>query len=656
MYPDVIILLLPLLDAAVIFAALRAAGRCRDAPSLRNFWLLIALAWAAEVFADGLLVLNDVVLDHPRFPSFADAFFLAFYPLLLLAISRAPRAGETRSGLVRVSLDSALVVLGGGTAIWYFVLGPTIEGGGQGALATAVSLAYPLGDLAALSALAVVMLRRTDRRLQGPLLWVGAGLLMLVVADTAYGYSLAQESYAPGDPVDLLYVLLTLPFLLAAVTQRPASSVPDLPSEAQRGHIASPLPYIGMAVSFSFLLWVEWGDRFFPDFSLLLMAGAVALVAAMRQLLTQREQSRLAAALRESETLFRGIYTNTGIGIAISSFADGHPSILDVNPAFTRMTGYSAEELRGGDFSAITPPEHLESLEQMREAVRTGKEVIGREQPFLRKDGAVSYGSLTVSVMRDEAGAPRMLVGAIEDISERKAAERAKDEFVSIVGHELRTPLTSIRGSLGLIQGGVVGGVSGEAAAMIDTAVASSDRLVRLINDTLDLERMESGLIDLRVAPVRARDLIDQAVGEVEALADAAEVELEAEVPDLYLDVDGDRIVQALDNLLANAIKFSAPGQMVSVGIHAEGEQARVSVLDHGRGIPPEQLEAIFERFSQVDASDSREKGGTGLGLAIARQIVEGHGGQIWAESSPAYGTRIQFTVPLAPVPAELVR
>ncbi|HEX5928125.1 MAG TPA: ATP-binding protein [Solirubrobacterales bacterium] len=655
MYQDATIILLPVLDAAVIAAACLAARRCREVRGLQVFWLLVALAWSAQLCADSLLVLYDVVLAEPRFPSAADAFFLAFYPLLLLALLRVPVRSRARSERLRTALDCALIVVGGATAVWYFVLGPTLTEGSDDLLATAVSIAYPVGDIVALAALAAIVLRRTDPRLGTPLVWIASGLTLLIAADTVYGYELLHGNYTPGGPVDVFYMLVTVPFFLAAMSQRAVSAgAVDPPSEWREASIASPLPYIGMAVGFSFLLTIEWGDRFFPDFSLLLFAFAVVVLGTLRQLLTQREQRRMAEALRESESLFRGIYTNTGIGIAISAFEGGRPRIIDVNPAFARMMGYSPEELRGGDFSMLTPPEHLDSLEQISEAIRSGADVVDREQPSLRKDGSIAYGSLTVSVMRDEAGLPRMLVGAIGDITERKAAERAKDEFISIVGHELRTPLTAIRGSLGLLQGGITGEVSGDAKGMIDTAVASTDRLVRLINDVLDLERMESGRIQLRMGPVTARELVDQSLDVVGTIAEAAEIELCAEVPDLYVEADSDRIVQTLTNLLANAIKFSHPGQGVKVSVDRDGDRARFSVLDHGRGIPADQLTSIFERFGQVDASDAREKGGTGLGLAIAQQIVEGHGGQIWAESGPDYGTRIQFTLPAAAAPAEV--
>jgi len=640
----------------VVAAACLAARRCRDARALRTFWLLIALAWSVQLCADSLLVLYDVILDQAHFPSLADPFFLAFYPLLLLALLRAPAADGERPERFRTALDCALIVAGAGAAIWYFVLGPNIEEGGQTLLATVVSIAYPVGDIAALSALAVVMLRRTDRRLRTPLRWIAVGLTMLIAADTVYGYELLHNTYSPGDPVDILYLLLIIPFGLAALSQRRVSAdTGDVEAHEER-RIASILPYIAMAIGFTFVISIEAKDRFFPDFSLLLLTVAVAALAALRQLLTQREQQRTAEALRESEGLFRGIYANAGIGIAISTFEDGRPRIVDVNPAFTKMMGYSAEELRGGDFSMITPTENLGSLQEMREAIQAGEEVIAREQPCRRKNGSTVYGSLTVSVIRDEDGAPQMLVGAIEDISRRKAAEQAKDEFVSVVGHELRTPLTSIRGSLGLLQGGVVGEVSGEAMGMIDTAVTNADRLVRLINDILDLERMESGRLQLQTAPVRTRDLVDQSLDVVGAIAKAAGVELRAEVVDFRLEADADRVVQTLTNLLANAIKFSRPGGEVCVTVSAEEDGARFTVLDHGRGIPAGRLDSIFERFGQIDASDAREKGGAGLGLTIARQIVEGHCGRIWAESSPEAGTRLQFTLPLAKAPMEVIR
>ncbi len=227
-------------------------------------------------------------------------------------------------------------------------------------------------------------------------------------------------------------------------------------------------------------------------------------------------------------------------------------------------------------------------------------------------------------------------------------SERVKDEFLSIAGHELRTPLTSIRGSLGLLAGGLVGELPAEAADMVALAVDNTDRLVRLVNDILDIERMDAGHLPLQRAPVGVGELVRQSAQALQATAEDAGVQLRVEVEELEVCADGDRIVQTLVNLLGNAIKFSPPGSVVTVAVARDEGCARFSVTDSGRGIPADQLDSIFERFNQVDASDTRERGGSGLGLAIARGIVESHGGHLWAESAPGQGSSFRFTLPLA--------
>ena len=255
---------------------------------------------------------------------------------------------------------------------------------------------------------------------------------------------------------------------------------------------------------------------------------------------------------------------------------------------------------------------------------------------------------LTASVLHDEHGTPSRVVGIFEDITMRKRAEQIKDEFVSVVSHELRTPLTSIRGSLGLLEAGVMGELPEEAHHMLTIARSNTDRLVRLVNDILEFERLDSGSARLQIAAVPARQLVNTSIQVIEGVANEADVNTETAVDDLMVSADGEKIIQTLINLLGNAIKFSPPRATVSITATRQENHATFSVHDTGRGIPPDQLQTIFERFSQVDASDAREKGGTGLGLAIAQEIIEHHGGRIWANSTPEEGTTFSFTLPLA--------
>jgi len=221
-----------------------------------------------------------------------------------------------------------------------------------------------------------------------------------------------------------------------------------------------------------------------------------------------------------------------------------------------------------------------------------------------------------------------------------------KNEFLSVVSHELRTPLTSIRGSLGLLSGGALGELSAPAQRMAAIALDSSERLTRLINDILDMERVESGTMPMNFVEQDAAGLIRAAVGEIEGLAQSSMVTVEIMSAHGRVIGDSDRVVQTLTNLLGNAIKFSAAGGIVRVSASEQAGRVRFQVADEGRGIPEDKLERIFDRFEQVDSSDTRLSGGSGLGLAISRGIVERHGGRIWAESQPGVGTVVSFDIP----------
>jgi signal transduction histidine kinase len=233
------------------------------------------------------------------------------------------------------------------------------------------------------------------------------------------------------------------------------------------------------------------------------------------------------------------------------------------------------------------------------------------------------------------------------DLTRSREVDRLKSEFVSIVSHELRTPLTSIHGSLGLLASGLLGGSTEKGKRMLEIAVNNTDRLIRLLNDILDIEKLESGKIDMHRLPCDSSELLSRAVEVMTPMAQDHHITLHLSATKKTIDADPDRILQCLTNLLSNAIKFSEAGGSVTIRATPDGENLRFEVADQGRGIPVDKQEAIFERFQQVDASDSRRKGGTGLGLAITRSIVQQHGGRVWVESQLGKGSTFFFTVPL---------
>jgi len=276
-------------------------------------------------------------------------------------------------------------------------------------------------------------------------------------------------------------------------------------------------------------------------------------------------------------------------------------------------------------------------------AVRAGKRTA-----LVSRNGARVPIEYTASTMIDvRSSMPLGVVVTFRDITERLAIDRMKDEFVSTVSHELRTPLTSIRGALGLLASGLIGSITNRGQKMLDIAVSNTDRLVRLINDILDLERIDSGQVELNPTDCDAADLMTTAVDGIQTYADRAGVQIDVADVHESLRVDGDRIVQTLTNLLSNAVKFSQPGSTVRVSGERGADAFTFVVEDNGRGIPASHLESIFERFKQVDSSDSRNKNGTGLGLAICKSIVDAHGGRIWAQSLEGSGTTFRFTIPV---------
>jgi PAS domain S-box-containing protein len=360
----------------------------------------------------------------------------------------------------------------------------------------------------------------------------------------------------------------------------------------------------------------------------------------------QDVSGREAAAqeLRERERRFRAVFEHAGVGIIISRSG----VLLDVNAAFGEMLGRSVAELRGRAWAELTHPDDVSEDRRLTRELGSGaRDFYRREQRFLRRDGSPVWVSVTATLQRSDEDDTSLTIAVVEDISERKEIERLKNEFVSVVGHELRTPLTSIRGSLGLLAAGVAGDLPPEARQMVQLGVDNTDRLVRIVNDTLELERLDAGRMELHRRPAALSDLTATALRAVDALAEAAGVSLVNNVSDVRLLADPDRVVQALVNLLGNAVKFSPRNGAVIVSAEPRGHLALISVADEGPGIPAEKLDTIFERFTQVDSSDARDKGGTGLGLAITRAIVEHHGGRIWAESGAAGGSTFRMTLPL---------
>jgi signal transduction histidine kinase len=236
----------------------------------------------------------------------------------------------------------------------------------------------------------------------------------------------------------------------------------------------------------------------------------------------------------------------------------------------------------------------------------------------------------------------------LHDISERKRVERMKKEFISTVSHELRTPMTSMNASLSMLAQGMAGELPADARMLIDIACQSTERMIRLVNDMLDMDKIESGNIQFAIAPQPLQPLLRQALDAVGGSAADRGVRTVVDGDTAGIDVlaDHDRIIQVLVNLLSNAIKFSPAGGVVHVRVEQEEQGVSIAVCDQGKGIPAEFQDRIFEKFAQADSSDSRRREGTGLGLAICKAIVDQHGGDIGFISAPGHGTQFFIVLP----------
>ncbi|NSX32778.1 response regulator [Brevundimonas vesicularis] len=374
---------------------------------------------------------------------------------------------------------------------------------------------------------------------------------------------------------------------------------------------------------------------------IVVVAGATLLL--VRYVATRRN---LLAEVRATAARQEAIFDS-----AIDAILTLNPSgtIETMNAAAARMFGWSAEMLGRRDVSVLLETADRDDAGLMARIRAGGADATGglvQEMIGRRRSGEGFPVDVAFSPLALPAGVH--LVAVVRDITDRRRVEELKKQFVSTVSHELRTPLTSIAGSLGLLAGGAAGVLSERASRLIGIAHSNSLRLVRLINDILDVEKLESGQINLQLQPLDLRDVAVRSLDAVRGYADELGVSLElADGPSAPVLGDGDRLVQVVVNLLSNAAKFSPSNGTVEVVVIPEARIVRLSVRDYGPGVPEAFRARIFTKFAQADGSDTRQKGGTGLGLAIAKEIAERHGGRLWFESAPGDGATFHLDLPM---------
>jgi PAS domain S-box-containing protein len=391
--------------------------------------------------------------------------------------------------------------------------------------------------------------------------------------------------------------------------------------------------------------WQSWTNRAIFDES-----GTIVEYQSVGRDISDRKRQD-AAVIKLTKALELAV-----VGIAEVNYLG---RFVQVNDAYAEMSGYDNAELIGREWWQLIITEDrskaIRAYQTMMDVDRAEVEIRS-----VRKNGQIFDRKIVLVKAYDEN---QQFVGHYsftQDISSCREVDRLKDEFVSVVSHELRTPLTSIAGALDIVSSGILQTRPQQAHRMVTIAAQNTERLVRMVNDILDMERIKSGKITMEREQCDLAIILQESVEVMQMLADTAQVELKLNTDSVSVLVDRDRMIQVITNLLSNAIKFSEPHTIIDVAtslidpsssnhpvtFQLDKPSVLVSIDDRGRGIPHDKLATIFEPFQQVDASDSRQKGGTGLGLSICRSILHQHNAPLWVESNLGEGSTFYFALP----------
>ncbi len=511
-------------------------------------------------------------------------------------------------------------------------LRPQLIVGGLAVLAGLMSVAVVAGFVR-LPALDVDALVRRPLDLPALVIFTFAGLVVFPRLHRANGNVLA---YA--------LIVSSIPQILCQLQASFLATHPDAPSTIVT-HLLEMLAYICLAIG----VLLDGAIRASQE-----QAATVEFETAQRELTKQTQElqrvdrelvvqaSKRKRAERSLRMLEKAVETMS-IGVTIT---DPKGIIVYVNPADAVMHGYEVRELLGAEAAELTA---TNAEIGAPDGPPDGDEPWARETTHVTRDSRIFPVRLVSDVVRDTLGNMLARVTTCEDITERHEIERLKHEFISTVSHELRTPLTSIIASLGLLDSGALAGEKDQIDEMITVAHRNSKRLLQLINDLLDLQKLDVGKITLNLEPVGLSALLDDARAGVRAFADDLEIRLQLEATEgLLVLADRRRLTQVMLNLLSNAIKFSAAGKTVEIGGRRVGGRVVVHVTDHGPGIPREYRHRVFERFTQLDASPRRRIGGSGLGLTIAKELVEAMSGTITFDTEIDHGTTFYVELPSA--------
>ncbi len=637
------------------FAAGRNTGRTRIAWS---FFAASAFSWALGetvwcVYQIGLGVAVP-------FPSLADAGFLVAVPLAIfgvLAFTSAPTRLATRGETV---LSGAIVGLSLLFMAWAFGLGNVYATSPATPGAQAIGLAYPVGDIITATVL-VVALRRARRGDVGRLSLLLGGLACTALANSAFAYLTANGTYgALGSVLDTGWVAGYL--LIALAPLWPASGHTEEIAEGPIELWQLALPWAAVLAAAITAIHQAVIDQNLDRFATVL-AGSIGVLMVASQVLSHRDSLDLLRKSQHSEgqverrnKLLSEILAHAPMGIAR---VGADMNVIDVNPRMAALLRTSPDKMIGTAVAKYLHPDEFARVFQVFQPLWQGDvDTIESESRAIRQDSTEVWLRWSATAVRNSARQIVYFLVMYEDTDAEHAANEAaaahlaglerlnrlKSEFVSLVSHEFRTALVGISGFSEMIRDEEVS--LEEAKGYAADINKDADRLNRLINDMLDLDRIEAGRLTLHVQPTQINHILSDAVDRARASSARHFIVTDFDKTDPFVRADPDRIAQVVANLLSNAIKYSPDGGEIVVASSARNGLVDVSVRDHGIGIPPDFIQRLFSRYERYEKQTSKIVG-TGLGLAITRQIIEMHGGKIWVDSEVGAGSDFHFTLPV---------
>ena len=661
-----------IISIAVVVLAWRVTRHKSIDAASRRAWRITTASFFSYSFGHTLWFYLSSILGIEPFPSIADAGFWGFYPLMLWALLSFPTAKTTKSDKLKFSMDIGIVLLGGTTAVWHFIIRPTIETSAEGAwLMTALNLSYVVGDLVLLLGVATVLLRFPAQINKTALFTIVFGLLNVAVADIGFAFFTLQGIYASGHWIDNFFISGLLVFLIACHFQCQNLSQTDLSELESEEEFAAQkfswLPYLAIAVAFVILLLETrpyWGDWLgFIIFSSLTMTGLVVL----RQIAAVKENIRFhdEQAARVSDMRFSALVQHSSDLIAI---LDLKGFFTYQSPSFKAALGYEQDELLGRHSLELALPEDLVNIKKdFKALIDDPKAILTREYHYRHKDGSWRILESITKTINDQANSISGILFNLRDVTERRETEnrlraftvkleqsnRELQDFAYVASHDLQEPLRKVQAFGDRLNRKYADKLGTEGNDYVKRMRDAADRMQTLINDLLSFSRIAT-----KAQPFVETDLkriTNEVLSDLEIKIE--EVGAKIEVADLpKTEVDPTQMRQLLQNLIGNALKFNRPDVKPVVkiyslenepGIHqtvTPEKTVSIFVEDNGIGFDEKYLDRIFTVFQRLHGRTQYE--GSGVGLAVCRKIVERHNGTITARSTPGEGATFIISLP----------